>query len=129
MMAFEDLTITGLDISRIRQSDKAPGLRHMFLSLSATPSSAWADIFSAERRFPRHTMWRKAWVEGAAIVVDCVPEEIETHHLSDLSEDVKNTNQKYREYLARVDAQSRRREAALAEERTRLENLKNRMAF
>jgi hypothetical protein len=129
MTAFEDIAIVGLDVMRTRQSDKAPGLRHMFLSLSARPSSAWAEMFTAERRFPRHTMWRKAWVEGSAIVVDCVPEEIESHHLGDLRQDVTNTNRKYRDYLTRVHAQDARHEAAEAQERDRLASLRDRLSF
>lgn len=129
MSAFEDIRITGLDLSRTRQSDRAPGLRHMFLSLSARPASEWSEIFAAERRFPRHTMWRKAWVEGGAIVVDCVPEEIETHHLCDVREDVAETNKKYRDWLNRVEDQARSEEARASAERDRLAALKERLHF
>lgn len=126
---FNDIAITGLAVERTRQSDRAPGLRHMFLALSSTPSAEWEQIFEAERRFPRHTMWREAWCEGAAIVVDCVPEEIERYHLNDLREDVANTNAKYREYLAKVAVHQRRQQTEADEESKRLEGLRDRLKF
>jgi hypothetical protein len=126
---FKDITITGLATERTRQSDRAEGLRHMFLKLSVQPAAEWAQIFKAERQFPRHNTWRKAWIEGDSIVVDCVPEELETHHLKDLQVDLANTNLKYRDYLAKVEAQDRREQEAQAKENERLEDLKGRLKF
>jgi len=74
-------------------------------------------------------MWRKAWIEGDAIVVDCVPEEIEKYHLSDLREDVANTNQKYREYLVDAAAAKENEQNERDLEAKRLEDLKSRLHF
>jgi hypothetical protein len=127
--SFTDIKITGLEVDATQASDRAPGLRHMYLRLSASPPAEWQQLFDNERQFPRHTMWREAWIEGNFIVVDCVPEEIEQYHLRDLKEDVAKTNQKYRDYLAGVAQAHQQHEAAQQKERSRIEGLKNRLKF
>jgi len=126
---FADLTIIGLDTERTRPSSRASGLRHMYLTLSASPSRAWSQLFDQERQFPRHNMWRRAWIEGNAIVVDCVPEEIALYHLNDLKQDVAEANQKYRQYLGQSEAEQRRAVEVRAQEQKRLEDLKGRLDF
>jgi hypothetical protein len=127
--SFTDIKITGLDVNATQPSQAAPGLRHMYLRLSARPSSEWQELFNQERQFPRHTMWREAWIEGNFIVVDCVPEEIEQYHLRDLKEDVAKTNQNYRDYLARVARAQEQQKEAEQKEKSRLEDLKSRLEF
>lgn len=126
---FEEIRITGLDVDRTQPSNKAPGLRHMYLKLSATPPTEWNQIFEQERSFPRHTMWRRAWVEGSYIVIDCVPEEIERYHLSDLREDVSNANQKYQQFLTIVVAAKQAAAAGKDAEKQRLDKLASRLKF
>lgn len=127
--SFDEIRITGLDVGATQPSQRASGLRHMHLRLSAQPSSEWRQLFDNERQFPRHSMWRAAWIESSFIVVDCVPEEIEQHHLRDLKEDVANTNKKYREYLARVALAQKQQEETEQKEKSRLDELKNRLNF
>jgi len=59
------------------------------------PPAEWHLFFDQNRSFPRHNMWRKAWVERDCIVVKCALEEIERYHLRDLKEDVAKTNSDY----------------------------------
>jgi hypothetical protein len=129
MEEFIDINLVGLDITLTRQSNTAPGLRHMFLKLSQIPSSAWVEIFMAERALPRHMMWRDAWIEGDAIVVDCVPEEIQQHHLADLKQDVANSNKKYRDFLRRDHGEKQRRQQAEEAEKKRLEEIRRKLDF
>lgn len=126
---FEDIRITGLDAEATQQSPTAPGLRLMHLTLSGTPSHEWTEIFSAERQFARHSMWRHAEVEGNNIVVDCVPEELEQYHLKDLKEDVCNANEKYRRHLREEEQRRRVAEEAAKRERERIDGVKNRLDF
>ena len=128
-MKLEEIKIVDLDIDKTRPSNKASGLRHMFLALSSSPPREWVDIFKNERSFPRHTMWRDAWIEGNYIVVDCVPEEMQQYHLRDLKEDVSNANSKYKDHLVRVDAQNERKMKDAEEERNRLAELKKELDF
>jgi len=102
MVEFEGIRIVDIDAERVQPSNRAPGLRHIYLKLSHTPPTEWVRIFKDERSYPRHSMWRHAWIEGAYIVIDCVPEEIENYHLRDLRQDVATANTKYATYLQRV---------------------------
>ena len=94
----EEITIIELDTKKTRKSNKAPARRLMYLKLSKVPTYEWIQIFNNERENPRHNMWRHASIEGGYIVIDCVPEEIKSHHLEDLTNDVINTNNRYSNY-------------------------------
>ena len=125
----EEIKIVDLDIERTRPSNKASGLRHMYLRLSTSPNNEWVNIFNNERAFPRHSMWRHAWIEGQYIVVDCVPEEVERYHLNDLKQDVLNTNAKYTTYLQQVQAKKEHELKKAAAEKEELGQLKGKLKF
>jgi hypothetical protein len=101
LQGFVDILIIGVDKGRTYNPDPQKALYNVYFELSTYPPQEWADIFEAERRFPRHTMWRKAWVDGLHIVVYCVPDEVKQYHLRDIKEDVETSNQKYRDFLHR----------------------------
>ena len=126
---FEDVTIVDLDNDRAYRPDPAKLLYQVYFRLSSTPPPEWQEIFEAERRFPRHTMWRRAWVEGNYIVVYCVPDEIEKYHFPDLLQDAENTNKKYREYLKERAQKEIRELTAKDEDKRRLQDLRGRLGF
>jgi len=99
LMEFDDIKIFEIDENRTYKPDDTKALFNVYLKLSSQPSYDWQKIFEAERKFPRHTMWRRAWIDGSYIVIHCGLEEIEKFHLDDLQEDVNNSNKKYRDYL------------------------------
>lgn len=86
------------------------------------PSQEWVQIFEAERAFPRHTMWRKAWIEGTYVVVNCGLDEVKKYHLKDIAEDVANTNEKYREYLRQQELKKQREIEKEEQEKRRVDN-------
>jgi len=96
---FKDITVTGIDSDKLYKPDPKKELYNVYFTLSAQPPREWVQIFEAERRFPRHTMWRHAWIEGHYIGVNCCLDEVKKYHSNDIKQDVVNTNQKYREYL------------------------------
>ena len=126
---FQDLSIVDLDLAKSYNPDPQYALYNMYLRLSNVPPEEWQQIFDAERRFPRHTMWRRAWVEGANIVVHCVPEELEKYHMRDLLEDVKNCNTKYREFLTELARQEAREATRIEEQRDKLRDLRKKLGF
>lgn len=129
LATFEDIRIIGLDEDRTFKPDTGKALFHMYLRLSGEPATEWEQIFEVERRFPRHSMWRKAWVEGNHIIVHCVPDELEKYHLNDLKQDVKNANTKFRDYLTEL-AQSEEQERARGQRETnQIHDLKQRLDF
>lgn len=97
--AFEDIKIAGVDKNRLYRPDPEKLLYNVHFKLSVKPPIEWVEIFKAERRFPRHSMWRRAWIDGQFIVVHCCLDEVNRFHLKDIKQDVANTNQKYRRYL------------------------------
>ena len=111
---FEDIDIIRIDESKTRQDQVHQSMYYVYLELSEHPRQEWVQIFDAERRFPRHTMWRRAVVDGKNIVILCPPEELENYHITDLKEDVSNSNTKYREYL-RNESEKNARDKGQAE--------------
>jgi hypothetical protein len=126
---FEEIRIIDLDVDLTQPSQEARGFRRMYLKLSAEPPPEWVRIFEQERRFPPHRIWRNAWVIGAHIVVECVPEELEQSHLNHLKEDVAKANKKFSEWAVKNDAQILRQLRERTEVRKQLEELRGRLKF
>jgi len=126
---FEDIGIIDIDINKSYNPDPRKALYNMYLNLSKAPPDEWQQIFDAERRFPRHTMWRRAWIEGANIVIYCVPEELEEYHMKDILEDVNNSNKKYREYLTNLAQKEVVEHKDLQKEQDKLKDIKRRLGF
>ncbi len=120
LVDFEDIRIVGIDENRLYRPDPNKLLYHVYFRLSKRPPAEWVEIFDAERRFPRHTMWRRAWIEGEFIVVHCVPEEVKTNHLKDIKQDTASSNSKYREYLQEVAAREARQARRHADDQDNL---------
>jgi len=68
-------------------------------------------------------------LRASTIVVHCIPEEIEKYHLSDLREDVSNTNAKYRQYLVELAQDEVRQNGKEQEERRLWDEMKRRLNF
>ena len=126
---FEEIRITDFDVALTRPSQEAPGFQRLYLKLSQEPPRQWVKIFEQERRFPRHPVWRKAWVVGAHIVVECVPEELEQFQLNHLKEDVANTNTKFLQWAANNNAEILLQLREQAEVRKQMEQLRTKLKF
>ena len=126
---FEEIRITDLDIDLTRPSQEAPGFQRLYLKLSGEPPPEWVRIFEQARRFPARPNWRKAWVVGAHIVIECIPEELEQAHLNHLKEDVANTNKKFLESNARSDAENLRQLDDKEATRKQLMELRGKLKF
>jgi hypothetical protein len=124
---FEDIRIIELDDVRSYKPDPQKLLYNIYLKLSSAPPLEWQQIFEAERRFPRHTMWRRAWIEGQYIVIHCVPDELVKYHLRDLRQDVESANSMYRQYLMEVALAKAPEIRQKHEELTQLKDIKRRL--
>lgn len=122
-----DVRIVGVDKELTVRDGEHHGLFHVHLELSPPPPEGWDEFFDEERSFPRHTMWRRAWVEGGRIIIKCALDELEKYHLRDLKRDVEATNRKYMEAMEQVardaDARRRRQEAEEREKDDYLDRL------
>jgi hypothetical protein len=126
---FEEIRITDLDVDLTQPSQEAPGFRRLYLKLSEEPSPEWVKIFEQERRFPRYPMWRNAWVLGAHLVVECIPQELEQFQLNHLKEDVATVNRKFSECAATKKAEILQQLREGEEVRKQLEELRAKLKF
>jgi transposase len=126
---FHHITITGIDKVKTHKPSAETALYRIYFTLSADPPGAWGEIFQAERRFPRHSMWRHAWVEGSCIVIECVPEEVEQYHLKDITEDVRNTNEKFVQWQIQQVTETRTVQERQDADRLRVDNILDRLKF
>jgi hypothetical protein len=126
---FAEIHITDLDVDLTQPSQGAPGFRRLHLKLSGEPPREWVKIFEERRRFPRHPIWRNAWVLGAHIVVECVPEELEQFGLNHLQEDVANANKGFAKWAARNNAEILQQQRERTAARKQLEELRARLKF
>ncbi len=126
---FVDIKIVSLEDELTVESPNNPALRYIYLKLSQTPPPLWQKYFTESRKVARHTKWRHIWIDRKFFVVECVPEEIETHHLPDLKKDVGYANAKYREYLQHQVRTDYRNEQTQSIERDRLREMKGRLNF
>lgn len=124
-----DIGILGFYAKQFYELYPTKELYNIYLKLSASPPLEWQQIFEAERRFPRHTMWRDAWIEGEYIVIHCVPDEIGKYHANDIKEDVKNANLKYRQYLLEEAQKEAKKSEQVLSERNQLKELKQKIRF
>ena len=108
-----ELRIVGVVKERTRQDSQYSGLQDYYFQLSAMPPPEWHLSFDKSRSFPRHSMWRKAWIEGDCVVIKCALEEIERYHLRDLKEDVAKANADYTQAL-RIHEEQERQKRELA---------------
>ncbi|PLX68170.1 MAG: hypothetical protein C0603_08670 [Denitrovibrio sp.] len=108
------IKIIGILKERTRQDSEYSGLQDYFFQLSKSPSGDWVHFFNQSRKFPRHTMWRRAWVEGDCVVVKCASGELQ-NHLNDLKKDVADANinlaQAIEQHNEKEKREAQRREA------------------
>jgi hypothetical protein len=126
---FIDIKIVGLEEDMTVESPNNPALRYIYLKLSQTPPPLWQKYFAESRKVARHTKWRNIWIDRKFFVVECVPEEIETHHLNDLKQDVAHANSHYRQYLLHSARGEYKKEQTQSIERDRLRDMKGRLNF
>lgn len=126
---FEPLRIVGIDESKTVPFGDGSAMFNVYLRLSALPDSAWTEAFQTRRRFPRHSGWRKAYLTGGHICLECPLEEVEPVHKKDLLEDVAYANERASESHAAREAENQKRRAAEAEQRERVHQLAKNIKF
>jgi hypothetical protein len=125
----EDIRITGIDIHQCSPAPENPRLQRISLTLSELPPSEWQTIFTQACGVARQTLWRAARIEGAYILIDCVPEELEQQHLDSLKEDVKSTNKKFGLLMAQRQEEATRQLQVEQTARKRLQDVQNMLQF
>jgi hypothetical protein len=126
---YTDIRLVGLEEEMTVVSPERPPLSWIFLRLSHTPIPLWQSYFKEVRAIARHPRWRRAWVDRRFIVVECPPEEIETHHLRDLKQDVAQVNERCRKYLESRAAGRLPEDPSAHEAQAKLRDIKGRLNF
>jgi hypothetical protein len=126
---FTDIKIVSLEDELTAPSPNNPALRYIYLKLSATPPPGWAKYFAQSRKIARHTKWRNIIVDRKFLVVECIPEEIETHHLKDLKQDIAYANAEFHKYLRHQYHTENRSSQTQSLERDRIREMKSRLNF
>ena len=123
----QEIKIVGIVKESTQQDREYSGLQDFYLQLSRMPSPDWVHFFDKSRGFARHSMWRKAWIEGDCIVVKCALDELSQYHLKDLKQDVSQANQDLEkaieQYNIKARIQAEREEAARIERDKQLDKL------
>jgi hypothetical protein len=123
----DEIKIVGIVKERTQQDREYSGLQDFYLQLSKRPSSDWEHFFEQSRSFARHSMWRRAWIEGDCIVVKCALDELSRYHLRDLKQDVAQANQDLEKYIDEYNNNARTqaeiKEAKRIERDKKLDNL------
>ena len=126
---FTDIKIVSLEDDLMVESPNNPALRYIYLKLSQTPPPLWTKYFAESRKVARHPRWRNIWIDRKFIVAECIPEELETHHLRDIKQDLAHANASYRKYLEHQVHSEVRSQQTQSLERERLRDMKNRLKF
>lgn len=126
---FTDIKIVSLEDELTAPSPNNPALRYIYLKLSATPPPGWTKAFNQSRKVARHTKWRNVIVDRKYLVVECVPEEIETHHLRDLKQDIAYANGEYQKYLRHQYHNQSQATHTQKVEQDRIRDMKSRLNF
>ena len=126
---FIDIKIVELADDMTVESPNNPALRYIYLKLSQTPPPLWQKYFAESRKIARHARWRHIWIDRKFLVVECVPAEIETHHLNDLKQDVAFANSSYRRYVENQARAEYKKEQTQSIELNRLREMKDRLKF
>jgi hypothetical protein len=129
MSNFEDIKIIDWDVNKTRPSDKGSEMRQVYLKLSSTPTQTWRDFFNQSTQLTIDSMKRETWLEGEYIVIDCVPDELEKHHLKNLKKHVQFANENYRKYIEQSNNETEEYALKQKNEKEKLNELKKRLKF
>jgi len=126
---FVDIRIVSLEDDLMVASPKNPALFYVYLKLSQTPPPLWQHHFKNSRKVSRHPHWREAWIDRKFIVVECLTDELEKYHLTDLKQDIAVANKAYGEHVRLQSHAERQQAKAHLNEREKLRDIKGRLNF
>jgi hypothetical protein len=128
MKSFQDIKIIGVDKNKINRPDPEKQIYDVFFELSEVPPSEWIDVFNGERRTPSHSLWRKAWIEGKYVVVNCTLEELGQQQ-KDLNENIATSNKQYKEYSSRLEERNQQKISKAEEEKKKINDALDKLKF
>lgn len=119
---------TSTDIKIVALDDAASGpsgegaLVRLVLKLSQRAPTLWSQYFNHAWNQHIYMMKRRASVSGDRLEITCMPQELESHHLTQLNKIISETNNAYRKY---TEEQTREKEIETERARRQKEELAN----
>lgn len=128
-MTFVNIEIVGVDEgASARSAGPHSGLFEIALNLSASAPSEWSEYFNQRWQQHLYMMKRRAHASGSRITILCAPDELEKDHIPELTTVIAETNDAYRSYLSRVQANEEERRKAEAKDKAILQDLNKRIS-
>ncbi|TDV53455.1 hypothetical protein EDF87_101543 [Pseudomonas helmanticensis] len=121
---FQDIKIVPLDDEASYKSDPSSALTNIILNLSASAPYEWSTYFNDRWIQQFYMMKRNASVSGKQLEIYCVPHELQTDHIPQLKKLIAETNQAYRECLARKQQIAATPATSDTDERKKLASIK-----
>jgi hypothetical protein len=115
-----EVRIVRLDLDKTRRISGSFTGYQAYFELSATPSSAWRDIFGLQWNDLNPT--QKACIDGRFLVIHCPLLKI-VFYLPVMKKAVAATNEAYRRYLQELKSEQDNQGEAWKEERKTLEDI------
>jgi hypothetical protein len=128
MATFSDLRITGMD-PKGATAVESSALMNVPLTLSGRPPYEWSTIFDQLWKGHISMSKRRAQVVGGAVMVTCVPEELEGQLMDDLKTIILDTNKAFSRHLAGEERKQAATKAAQSQQAQKLNDLKDRLKF
>lgn len=126
---FTEIKITGLDEGASGPREPGSPMFRMHLTLSASAPTAWSQYFNDRWHGHFYMMKRRAEAYGSFIIIECVPDELQNDHLSELKKIVAETNSAYGAYCEKQQHERGRVAAQEAADKARVADLKGRLKF
>ena len=118
---FENITITGIDKERSQHVEGS--IFRVYLPLSSVVPGGWPDVFEGVWHHTFYSMKREAGVEGDALWIECVLDEMKTDHLPELKKAVEETNTRYKDLLRQQDREQEQQQRRDQDNRKTLDGL------
>lgn len=129
MAEFEDIRIAGFDKEDVSQGSTS-ALFNVPLRLSQEAPRVWCEIFGQMWSRTRYTKKRHARATSREIVIeDTGLDEVDKYHIKHLNEAVASTNERYRDYLKRKEADTKRQQGERAQTQSEIDDLEKRLDF
>jgi hypothetical protein len=122
-----DIQIIRLNTDKTRRTIGSYTVYQVYFELSASPPSAWRDIFG--REWKDLNPQQEACVDGGFLVMHCPLQEVATIHLPLLKKAVRATNVAYKQYARELLTQEEDQAEARKKEQQIVEDLGKSLRF
>jgi hypothetical protein len=118
-----------MDEKQTKPTEPGSPIFRVAITLSSKAPAEWAQDFNERWKMHFYTMKRNAKIQGDTLLIECVPEEIQKHHIPELQAVISATNLAYSESQLKQRHQEASRKAQEIENIEKIANLKKSLKF